>query len=237
MKNINFNADIGEGIGNEAELLPYLQSCNISCGAHAGSIIEIQLAIKLAIQYDVKIGAHPSIKKKKNFGRKSLILDKKEIYESVKKQLHFLNNETIAQGGKLCHVKPHGALYHEASTNRETALAIIQATQVIDKSIAVMGLPNSVFEEVAKEMNSPYIKEGFADRSYHNNGSLVSRKNPKGVLKDTTSVVEQVGSIIKNNLISIEGQVMKLNVDSICFHGDTENAIALLKACHSAYGL
>ena len=100
-----------------------------------------------------------------------------------------------------------------------------------------MGLPNSVFQEVAQEFNCPYIKEGFADRAYHSNGSLVSRNNPNGVMKDTAQVVEQVGNIMKVNVISIEGQSIALDVDSICFHGDTDNAIALLKACHSTYVL
>lgn len=235
MLQINFNADIGEGIGNEAELLPYLQSCNISSGAHAGTKEEIRLAIKLAIEHKVTIGAHPSFEDKENFGRKALNISNEELYGSIRSQLEFLNNVITSQGGKLAYVKPHGALYHEASTNKDIASTIIKASQTIDPSIKVMGMPNTVMETIAKEMNCPFIKEGFADRSYHNNGSLVARSNSKGVLTNTQDVVNQVGDIINQNIKTIEGKRLSLEVDSICFHGDTDNAIELLKACYNKY--
>ena len=231
-----FNADIGEGIGNESQLLPFLHTCNISCGAHAGSLAEIQAAITLAIKYKVKIGAHPSFEDRKNFGRKALQISNEELYRSIKKQLEFLYHEVDDQNGKMIHVKPHGALYHEASLHKEIAQAIVQATIAVDSSLAIVGMPKTRLYEVAKQLKCTYINEGFADRLYQENGSLAPRNIPNAVITDTKQVIKQVGEILHHNQVdTMNNSTLKLDVDTICFHGDTDNAIDLLKACYNTY--
>ena len=234
MIRIDFNADVAEGVGNEAQLMPYLQACNISCGAHAGNPTEIQRVVELAIQYNVKIGAHPSFEDRKNFGRVALPITDEEIYTSVYNQLFSLNKTIKGNFGALKYVKPHGALYHQACTDVPTAKAIITAIKAVDRSLPVVGLPNSVLENVALQMNCAFIREGFADRAYTDEGILVDRSNQGALITSKEAVLEQVKSIVYNGSVkSIGGNKVFLDVDTVCFHGDTLGAVELLKYCYN----
>lgn len=234
MVNISFNADVAEGIGNEAQLMPYLQACNISCGAHAGNSTEIQRVVELAIQHNVGIGAHPSFEDRENFGRIVLPLTDTEIYTCVYNQIYSLNKTVKANSGQMTHVKPHGALYNQACLDVPTAKAVINAIQAVDRSLPVVGLPNSVLENVALQLNCGFQREGFADRAYTNEGVLVNRSVEGSLITSKEAVLEQVKSIVYNGSVkSIDGARVFLDVDTICFHGDTEGAVELLKYCYT----
>lgn len=229
---INFNADIGEGIGNEKELMPYLHSCNIACGGHAGNAPEMEKAVKLAIQYDVQIGAHPSFEDKKNFGRQVLNVSEKTIFNGVKKQIELLHEIVQDHGASLSHVKPHGALYHEACTKQSTAKAVVEATQALELPLKLVGLPNSIFEKVTLKAGHQFIREGFADRAYHHKGTLVSRSSSNAVITNKNKAFQQVKQLINGKVLTIDGLKIDLLVETICFHGDTPQAVKLLQYCH-----
>ena len=232
---LNFNADVGEEIGNEVELLPYLQWCNIACGAHAGNNEEIERIIQLAAEQGVKIGAHPSFDDRENFGRKVHSLSEKALIELVSKQVELVYTIALKHQQQLTHVKPHGALYHEACNKPQVAIAIIKAIQSISPHLAVVGLPNSSLELCAKELNCVFLKEGFADRRYNNDGSLVARTHNNALITQKEEVLAQVQSMFNNHSVkTIEGTLIPLEIDTICFHGDTKGAAELLRYCYDS---
>lgn len=234
MSRIDFNADIGEGMGNEALLMPYLTSCNIACGGHAGGLDEMGYCIVLAKQYNVRIGAHPSYPDKVNFGRVELTIAREQLFDSIYQQVLLLHRLTTDEGLALNHLKPHGALYHKAATDVDTAKLLIEVVQLVDSQISLVGLHNSILEQEAEKGSIRFIKEGFADRAYQRDGSLVSRKEKGSMLIEIPQVIAQVRSIAHEKKVkTMCGQIIDLEAETICFHSDTTQAVELLKACHS----
>jgi len=228
---INFNADIGEGFANEHLLLPFLDSCNIACGGHAGNVIEMEKCVKLAMKHKVFIGAHPSFEDRENFGRLPLKVSPQEIFESVKKQVQMLQEIVSDYGAVISHVKPHGALYHQACTDKKTAQVVIEASKSIVASTNIVGLPNSILEQESLNSNCGFIKEGFADRGYNHDGSLVSRKNERALITKKDEVLMQVQNMIQGKVLTSDGLQFNLTIDTICFHSDTPGTVGLLKYC------
>lgn len=227
----NFNADVAEGVGNEALIMPYLQLCNVSCGAHAGSENEMEKAVLLAKQHNVYVGAHPSFEDQDNFGRVVLQLTANEIYLSVLRQLKLLQKITSKKKLIVNHVKPHGALYHLSCQNEGVAEAIVKATKEV-RIPKIVGLPHSILETTALKENLTFLREGFADRTYQKDGSLVPRTQPQALLTAKTNVLQQVRTILQGKVQTINNTTVKLQVDTICFHGDTDGAVELLKHCY-----
>lgn len=235
---ILFNADVAEQIGNEELLMPYLHACNVCCGSHAGSIEEATLIIKMAKEAQVKIGAHPSFPDRKNFGRIDMALSEEELRATLTSQIKLIDSITTKEGTFLHHVKLHGALYHKASVDSNIARIVTSVVKAINPSTSIMGLPNSVLESVCSEKKIPFLREGFADRAYNNDGSLVNRKIKGAVLNNNQTVLAQVKAITNNQeFLSIEGKPLQLDIDTICFHGDTKGAATLLQlAYRNIYG-
>ncbi len=232
MKNqIHINCDVGEGIGNEAQLMPFLSACNIACGAHAGSLDDIKKCVQLALENKVEIGAHPGFPDPTNFGRLPMQMSDAALITSITEQIQLVQQETIEAGGNLNHIKPHGALYHLVATQEHYAELLIASIKDIDDSLIVYVPYGSKTIDLIK-VKLPYIIEGFADRSYDKNLNLVSRKAKNALLTKQNLVLKQVEDIFKNQLTAITGQVLPFYADTICIHGDTPNAVSLLKYIH-----
>ncbi|MEP0262297.1 5-oxoprolinase subunit PxpA [Dokdonia sp.] len=232
MYSIDLNSDVGEGIGNEASLLPLLSSCNIACGGHAGNDTIIQDTITLAIQNNVKIGAHPGYPDRENFGRKILDISKKELALSIKEQIIKVKNFAERQNQKLHHVKVHGALYNLASVDVDIARLIIQVVEEINKDIVLYVPYHSVIQEEAKERLHLCI-EGFADRNYNNDYTLVNRTLKGAVIHDVTKVLTHVIPMIKEQLLTtIDNKMLPFGIDTLCVHGDTTTALQILRELH-----
>ena len=229
---IDLNADLGEGIGNEESLLPYLSSCNIACGYHAGSLEEMEHVIELAIKHQVTIGAHPSYPDKANFGRTPMNLTDHELIEVITNQLLLIQEITKQKKVKLRYVKPHGALYHKASKDQHTANLLIKTMQSLDPNLYLLGFAGSEMEKEAKLLNCPFASEAFADRAYQHNGQLVSRSKPNAVHHTTEDVWKQVHQLVTEKRLMKEGVNIPIKAKSICFHGDTPESIVLLKETH-----
>ena len=227
---IDLNADVGEGIGNESDLMLYLSSCNIACGGHAGDLKTMTTVVKLAKLNNVKIGAHPSFPDKLNFGRDVMELSDADLYLSIKQQVSDLQNVLVGENAQLHHIKPHGALYNLAAKDKKTARVIIEVIKSIADPIKLYAPFNSVIAKIAKEEHVEVKYEAFADRNYNNDLSLVSRKNAGAVLHEKEAVLFHVLSMIKHQKVkSLSGVEVAIKASTICVHGDTQNAFEVLK--------
>jgi UPF0271 protein len=212
---MQINCDLGEGIGNDAALMPYINEANIACGFHAGDGYTMRETVALCIRHGVKMGAHPSYLDRENFGRKEIEMSPEEIYLLVKKQIETLNQIVKTAGGKLNHVKPHGALYNTSAKNEAVAKAIAKAVKDVDAGLVLFGLKNSLSIAAGKEMGLKTAEEAFADRRYESDGSLTPRSQPGACFTEVQDVLDQVE---------------KIKADTWCIHGDGPHALEFAKA-------
>jgi UPF0271 protein len=171
----DLNCDMGEGMGNDKEIMPFISSANIACGYHAGDETTMKETIKLAIKNNVTIGAHPSFDDKENFGRREMNLSSNEIYSLVFDQIKILDAFARQAGAILHHVKPHGALYNMSAKDIETAKTIARAVWDHNKELILFGLSGSHSISEAKKIGLRTASEVFADRTYQDDGSLTPR--------------------------------------------------------------
>jgi UPF0271 protein len=209
---IDLNADLGEGGDFDSQLMPLITSANIACGGHAGDVDSMRTAVHLAHSHGVRIGAHPSYPDRAHFGRRSLQIDASQLVFSLTAQLWALKAVCIEDGISVAYVKPHGALYNDAAVNPQLADQIAQLIFEIDPDLAVMALAGSCLLDAAKARGLVTISEGFADRAYLPNGTLMPRTEPGAVLSDIADVQAQALSLVGK-------------VESLCIHGDNPNAL------------
>ena len=228
---IDINADVGEGTNNEELLFPLISSCNIACGGHAGDYNTMEKIVRLAIENNLKIGAHPSYPDTKNFGRKKISISKKELIKSIFKQVNSLKNILDTKKIKLNHIKPHGALYNYAFNDTETSDMLIQIAKNFETKLFTPY--KSVTSKRAKNNGINYFNEVFLDRNYNSDLTLVSRNNKNALVTDSDQMISNAYNILKNkNIISIDGIKVKIEYDTLCIHGDNPNSIKLLKSLH-----
>jgi len=227
---IDINADIGEGIGNEADLMPLLSSCNIACGGHAGTIESMSMCVELAKQHRVKIGAHPSFPDTKNFGRQIVNLSYAALYQSVKNQIKTLMNIAREYHTGLHHVKPHGALYNLAAKDKDTAQVIVEVMKSIHLPLKLYVPYGSVISETAIKEDIPIIYEVFADRNYNEDLSLVSRVKENALIEDVVNMTNHINNIILYKKVkTVSGVEVAIKGETICVHGDNPSALKLIK--------
>ena len=230
---IDINADLGEGVGNEAQLMPYLSSCNIACGLHAGDEATMKEVIGLAMAHGVKIGAHPSFPDRANFGRTEMYLPANELTTLIIGQIATLKYLVDNAGGRLNHVKPHGALYNMAATDSATADAVLDAMTPFDKSLIVYVPYGSVIAHLALERNIPIRYEAFADRNYNDDLTLVSRKMDNAVLSDPKEISDHVIRMVKDKKVKgTSGRLIPIEAETLCVHGDNPHALQILSQLH-----
>ena len=223
---IDINVDVGEGVGNELEIIPYVSSVNIACGGHAGNESTIKSVLKLAKKHNVRIGAHPSFEDCVNFGRIPLQISISELRHSLSNQMNLIQHLAIENGTCLSYIKPHGALYHLACTDEKYARLL---TEFAKDGLSLMGLPNSFLENVCQEQDVGFIPEGFADRVYEVDGNLRKRTLEGSVHNNYDAIMIQVTNLCSNKVTVFSNEVIELNVDSICFHGDHKEAEKIIQ--------
>ncbi|RMB56988.1 5-oxoprolinase subunit PxpA [Dokdonia sinensis] len=233
MKAIDINSDVGEGIGNEAQLMPYLTSCNIACGGHAGDEKTIETVICLAMKHSVKIGAHPSYPDRANFGRKEIDISDLALKASIKEQVERVAAFAKAYKSPLHHIKPHGALYNKAARDEKTARLIVETVLEIDENLVLYVPYKSVIATVAQGKLKT-LTEGFADRAYNKDYSLASRTTEGAVLDDVADVIKHCFQMISNKLVTIEGHILPFYLDTLCVHGDNPQALYILEKLTTA---
>ena len=231
-RKIPINCDLGEGMPDDAAIIPYINEANIACGFHAGDSLTMRTTIAHCLSHQVKIGAHPSYLDRENFGRTVVTLSPTEIYQLVQKQVHILQKIAAESGAKLNHVKPHGALYNESAKNETVAHAIAKAVFDLDPTLILFGLSQSHSITQALEMGLKVAHETFADRAYVEDGSLMPRSQIGAVHEDVDTLVLQVIDIRNGFVKTSLGQKIALTSDTICIHGDGPNALAFAKKIH-----
>lgn len=225
---IDLNSDIGEGMDDE-RLVPLVTSVNIACGGHAGEASDMERAVAVAARHGLRIGAHPSYPDRAGFGRTALEMDASELEEALTRQLATLDRITRAQGAKLCHLKPHGALYHRAGESRDVAWAIAEAARKIGPDLVVVGQAGSLLLKVAQEHGLPVAAEAFADRRYHADGRLVPRTRGDALITDADEAAAQAVDIARDHhVVSTDGTPVEVRADTLCVHGDTPGAVAIV---------
>lgn len=235
MKIIDLNCDMGEGIGNDEQLMQYISSANIACGYHAGDEMTMSKTVNLCKKYNVSIGAHPSYPDKENFGRTDMLLPLTDIYELIKKQISLLQKIANDAGAKLHHVKPHGALYNMAARDKSLAPVVALSVLDADRKLVLYALSGSHLIKEAINHGLKTANEVFADRTYQDDGSLTPRSNPDALITDTDKVVAQVLQMIKeNSVISVTGKKIPIKADTVCIHGDGEYAVEFAAAINDA---
>ena len=231
---IDINCDMGEGLNNEAALMPFIHSANIACGYHAGDEATMRMVIELCIKHKVNIGAHPSFNDRANFGRTQMHLPNNEVYDLVIDQLKTIDAIASQCGGKLHHVKPHGALYNMAAGDEALAGTIVKAVKDFDDSLIYYGLSGSVMLNQAEAIGLSTAHEVFADRSYQPDGTLTPRSSPGALHGTIDDVLKQVREIIKEKTITAKnGERFRVKADTICIHGDGMHAIDFAKAIYN----
>ena len=222
---IDLNCDMGEleDAAHEAALMEYISSANIACGGHAGDDAIMERTARLAMDRGVRIGAHPGYPDRANFGRLEMPLTPGAIESTVLEQIQRLDGIVRRLGGEIVHVKPHGALYNVAVRNREVAQAIGRGVARWNPRIPIFGLAASPMLDVWREMGLTATAEAFADRRYEPDGSLRNRKFPDALITDPAAAAAQAVRLAR------EGRA-----ETICVHGDTPGAVAILKACREA---
>lgn len=233
---IDFNCDVGEGLNNEHLLMPLISSCNISCGAHAGSIEIIDRVIGLAKEHNVKIGAHPSFEDRENFGRIILDISDEELLESLISQLTLFKERALKQKAIIHHVKPHGALYNLIAVNKEKADVVVRAIKEVFEDVFMYVPFNSEVSKVAKAKGVKILYEVFADRNYNDDLTLVSRKKVNAILTDPYEIIDHVTRMFeKGKVKTISGKLISIDADTFCIHGDNENVIEILKELNKSF--
>ncbi len=232
---IDLNADLGEGCGDDAAMLEVVTSASVACGGHAGDRVSMHAASDAARRRRVRIGAHPSYEDRPNFGRLMLDVSAAELERQVVRQLRALALETVRVGSVVSYVKPHGALYNAVVANSSHATAVVHAVAQWAPALPVLGPPRSQFLRLAKEAGLRPVAEGFADRAYSPDGTLVPRSIPGSVLHDVDAVVAQAVLLATQRRVrAIDGTVIDMEVASICLHGDTPGAVGLALAVRAA---
>ena len=227
---MDINCDLGEGIGRDADLMPYLGSCNIACGGHAGDRETMLAAMRLAKENNVKIGAHPSFEDRPNFGRKEIYVPRERLRSQLIHQIAELSALARLEDVKIHHVKPHGALYNMAARSSELASMIVNVLGFFKEDLLLYVPFDSQMERKAKEAGIPYAVEAFADRNYNDDFSLVPRSEPEAVLEDPKKIRDRVERMIRNGeIVSVSGKVKHVEIDTICIHGDNPSAVEIAK--------
>ncbi len=227
---IDLNADLGEDMSGEQELLGLVSSASIACGFHAGDPTSIASSISDALAAGVAVGAHPSLDDRKNFGRVELPVTPKEVFSLVAYQVGAFSAVAKSLGATTKHVKPHGALYNMAARDRALAEAVAHAVLAVSPALVVFAPGGSALAAAANALGLAVAREVFADRNYLSDGALVPRTRPDALLHDADEAATRVLRMLREGVVrTVDSNDLKISADTICVHGDTPEAIAFAR--------
>ena len=234
---LNINCDLGEGLNNEHIIMPFINSCNIACGGHAGDSGSMIECVEISIKNNVKIGAHPSYPDKINFGRKKIDISPSELSYSIISQIESLETIADSYGLELNHIKAHGALYNQMIVDAKLSNLYLDTIKDFKNKCSLYIPYKSEIEKIALKKGFSIIYEVFGDRNYNDDLSLVSRNNENALITDPESVVNHIKTIKETESVkTINGNFKKIKFDTICIHSDTNNSIEILKKINQEFG-
>ncbi|MFN4165441.1 MAG: LamB/YcsF family protein [Ferrovibrio sp.] len=232
---VNLNSDLGESfgawsMGDDAAMLSVVTSANVACGFHAGDWSVMQDTVAEAVKNGVSIGAHPSYPDLQGFGRRPMTMNNKEVEALIAYQVGALMGVAATKGGKVTHVKPHGAINNKAATDMDLAMALARGIAGVSKDLIFLAPAGSAMVDAARKMNLPVAQEVFADRNYDDDGNLVPRGQPKAMVHDNDEALANVLRMVQEKaIVSLSGKRIPCNVDSICVHGDSAGAVSMAR--------
>ena len=233
---VDLNCDLGESLGVHAigvdeSVMPHITSASVACGFHAGDPSVMRSTVRLAGRLGVRVGAHPGFRDLAGFGRRELQASPREIEDLVLYQVAALAGIVVAEGGRLQHVKPHGALYNMAARDRTLADAVARAVAAVDRGLVLVGLSGSCLLDAGLSIGLEVASEVFADRAYDATGALLDRSLPEAVVGDATVVVERSLQMVREGAVeATTGERVIVRADTLCVHGDTAGAASLAAA-------
>ena len=232
---IDLNADVGEAIGDDEGVLPFVTSANIACGFHAGNPVIMRSTVQLSRRHGVAVGAHPGFQDLEGFGRRDMHVSTAELENLVAYQIGALAGVASTEGVRLSHVKPHGALYNMAARNAEMADAIARAVRAVDPSLVLFGLSGSQLIAAGERVGLRVASEVFADRGYWPDGSLAPRGTPGALVTEVEDVVRRALGMATGQAVDcVDGTTIHVKADTICIHGDTPGAADLARRVRAA---
>jgi len=227
---VDLNSDLGEGGGHDDEILDMISSANIACGFHAGDPASIFASIQAALKRGVSVGAHPSFLDRKNFGRTEMTMPPAEVYSSVAYQIGAFQALVRAAGGRMNHVKPHGALYNMAARDRTLADVIANAVFALDPKLILFAPSESELDRAAAVLGLEIAPEVFADRNYLPNGSLVPRSDANAFVHDPVEAADRIIRILREGKVrAVDGTDISVFGTTVCVHGDNPQAVDFVR--------
>lgn len=235
-RSIDFNCDLGEGCANDADVMPFISSANIACGAHAGDIASMRATLRLCAAHGVSAGAHPGYADREHFGRRALALSREQIRSLLHEQLERIAEIALTEGVALVHVKPHGALYNQAAADAVLADAIAEAVRAFDSNLILVGLAGSRLITAGLAHGLRIAHEAFTDRRYQSDGSLAPRGQPGAVIESVDAAIAQALAIVRGESIAcIDGTALRVHADTLCLHGDGSDAAGFAGSLRAAF--
>lgn len=240
MRRIDINADMGEGfgpwpMGDDAAMLGIVTSANIACGFHAGDPDTMLRTMRMAVENGVAIGAHPGFADLQGFGRRRMLLPADSLANLIRYQVGAAAAMAKAAGGRLRHLKLHGAMSNMAATDRTMALTCYRAALEVQDDLILMVQAATEMERAAVDLRAPYAAEIFADRAYEEDGTLLDRSKPGAVLHDGAEAARRIATMLKESaIITASGKRIPSRIDTICVHGDTPGAVAMARELRGA---
>ncbi|WP_052715746.1 LamB/YcsF family protein [Devosia chinhatensis] len=232
---IDLNADLGEGMGSDEDLLQIVSSASIACGGHAGDAATIRHILKVCKARGVRAGAHPGYADRPRFGRFRLDLPFEHLLGQIREQMFLIRHIASEVDVPLGYVKLHGALANQTAEDRAFALNVFAAIQAMDAGMAVLALDNSEQVQAAAALGMPLIREAYADRAYTSAGLLVPRSQEGAVIHDVEAVIARCLRLaLQGEIEAIDGSVLKSGARSICLHADTPGAVDLAREVREA---
>lgn len=235
-RTIDLNSDLGEGfgayrIGDDAALFPLISSANVACGFHGGDPRVMERTVAAVHANGVGVGAHPGFPDLVGFGRREMAATPDEVRTDTLYQIGALAAFCRAAGAPLRHVKPHGALYNRAVGDVALAEAIVGGVAAFDRDLIFLAPPGTALFAAAEAAGLATAREGFADRAYHADGSLISRRVPGSVIDDPEAAAERaLRLVVEGRVATVDGGELALTIDSLCIHSDTPGAVAIARA-------
>jgi UPF0271 protein len=227
---VDLNSDLGEGAGHDHEILDLVSSANIACGFHAGDPPSIFASIQAALERGVALGAHPSFPDRENFGRTEMAMLPAEVYAFVAYQIGAFQSLARAAGGRMNHVKAHGALYNMAARDRALADVIANAVFALDPRLILFAPAASQLDYAATELGLQTASEVFADRNYLADGSLVPRSRPDAFVHDPAEAADRIIRILSEGTVrAVDGADIPVSGSTVCVHGDNPQAVAFVR--------
>jgi UPF0271 protein len=231
---IDLNADLGESfgsfsIGRDPELIPLLTSANVACGFHGGDPRVMDRTVRRCREAGVAVGAHPSFPDLVGFGRRTMDVTPEEAATDVLYQVAALDGFCRRHGLAMQHVKPHGALYNQANRSPELARGIVAGVAAFDPDLLLVCQPGTELARAGEAAGLTVAHEGFADRAYDADGTLVSRAVEGSVYHDPGRATEQaLRMATEGTVVALDGTVVDVRVDTVCVHGDNPEAVRLV---------